>query len=75
MNYYNLACAYAAQGDKAKVLANLRLAFQHKDSVLKGQGLPDPRRDDSFQEFVGDSDFVALMRANGLNENTDPEDE
>ncbi len=72
MNYYNLACAYAAGGDKGKALANLGLAFQHKDHVLKGEPLPDPRRDDSFQKYVADPDFIALMRANGLEENTDP---
>ena len=75
MNYYNLACAYAAEGDKGKVLASLGLAFQHKDHLLKGEQLPDPRRDDSFQKYTGDPDFIALMRANGLQENTDPEDE
>jgi len=75
MNYYNLACAYASEGDKGKVLANLGLAFQHKDHVLKGEPVPDPRRDDSFQKYVADPDFIALMRANGLGENTDPEDE
>jgi predicted Zn-dependent protease len=75
MNYYNLACGYAAEGNKGKVLANLRLAFQNKDRVLKGERLPDPRRDDYFREYVADSDFVALIRANGLDEGTDPEDE
>jgi len=36
LNYYNRACAFAEEGDKAKALANLDLAFQRKANVLKG---------------------------------------
>jgi predicted Zn-dependent protease len=43
LNYYNLACAFAEEGDKAKMLTNLSTAFQHKDHVLKGEKMPDPR--------------------------------
>ena len=66
-NYYNLACAYAGEGDKPKMLANLALAFQHKDHVLKGEQMPDPRTDDSFQNYVHDADFVKLMKQIGYN--------
>jgi hypothetical protein len=75
MNYYNLACAFALEGDRGKALANLAAAFQHKNNMLKGAKLPDPRRDDSFKTYLRDADFIALMRASGLDENTDPEDE
>ena len=75
MNYYNLACAFAQEGDRGKALANLAAAFQHKNNALKGEKLPDPRRDDSFKTYLRDADFIALMRASGLDENTDPEDE
>jgi tetratricopeptide (TPR) repeat protein len=75
VNYYNLACAFAQEGDRGKALANLSLAFQHKNNVLKGERLPDPRRDDSFKTYLRDADFIELMRASGLDENTDPEDE
>lgn len=67
LNYYNLACAYAGEGDKPKMLANLSLAFQHKDHVLKGEQMPDPRTDDSFQNYVHDPDFVKLMKQLGYN--------
>jgi len=67
LNYYNLACAYAGAGDKPKMLANLALAFQHKGHVLKGEKMPDPRTDDSFQNYVHDADFVKLMKALGYN--------
>jgi predicted Zn-dependent protease len=65
LNYYNLACAFAGENDKARVLANLKLAFDHKDRVLPGEQMPDPRSDDSFQRYVHDPDFVKLMRQLG----------
>ena len=65
LNYYNLACAYAEDGDKSKVLTNLSLAFQHKDHMLKGEKMPDPRSDSSFQKYVTDPDFVSLMKKLG----------
>jgi len=64
LNYYNLACAFAEEGDKAKMLANLSLAFQHKDHVVKGETLPDPRSDPSFRNYVQDPDFMQLMKEN-----------
>ena len=67
LNYYNLACAYAGERDKAKMLASLSTAFQHKDHVLKGEQMPDPRTDDSFQNYVHDPDFVKLMKQLGYN--------
>lgn len=48
------------------MLANLDLAFQHKDHVLKGEQMPDPRSDSSFQKYVRDEDFVKLMKALGF---------
>jgi predicted Zn-dependent protease len=65
LNYYNLACAFAEEGDKNKALANLSLAFQHKDKVLKGEKMPDPRTDSSFQKYVRDDDFIVLMKKLG----------
>jgi predicted Zn-dependent protease len=66
LNYYNLACAFAEDGDRGKMLANLSIAFQHKDHVLKGEQMPDPRSDSSFQKYVRDDDFVKLMKAFGF---------
>jgi predicted Zn-dependent protease len=66
LNYYNLACAFAEDGNKGKMLANLDLAFQRKDHVLKGEQMPDPRSDSSFQKYVRDDDFVKLMKALGF---------
>ncbi len=66
LNYYNLACAYAEEGDKPKAMANLQLAFDRKSSILKGEQMPDPRADSSFQKYVRDDDFVSLMKKFGL---------
>lgn len=65
LNYYNLACAFAGESDKGKALANLSLAFHHKDQVLKGEKMPDPRADSSFQKYVRDADFIKLMKKLG----------
>ena len=61
LNYYNLACTYAEEGDKSRMLTNLSLAFQHKEHVLRGEHMPDPRTDSSFHKYVRDEDFVKLM--------------
>lgn len=65
LNYYNLACAFAEEGDKGKMLANLTLAFQRKENVIKGERMPDPRTDSSFRNYVQDDDFVKLMKKLG----------
>ena len=65
LNYYNLACASAESGDKEEMLANLSLAFQHKDGLLKGEQMPNPRTDSSFQRFAQDRDFILLVKKLG----------
>ena len=65
LNYYNLACAFAEEGDKGGMLANLSFAFQHKDQIIKGEQMPDPRTDPSFEKYQQDPDFVALMKRLG----------
>jgi Tfp pilus assembly protein PilF len=65
LNYYNLACAFAEEGDRGRMLANLDLAFQRKANVLKGEQMPDPRSDSSFQKYTRDPEFVSLMRKLG----------
>lgn len=65
LNYYNLACAYAEQGNKPEMLANLSRAFERRDKVLKGEELPNPRDDSSFQKYSQDEDFVKLLKRLG----------
>lgn len=66
LNYYNLACVNAEDGNKGEVLTNLALAFQRKGHLLKGEQMPDPRADSSFQKYVRDDDFLKLMKALGF---------
>jgi Tfp pilus assembly protein PilF len=65
LNYYNRACAFAEEGDKSKALSNLEMAFQRKANVLKGEQMPDPRSDSSFQKYARDPDFASLMKKLG----------
>jgi tetratricopeptide (TPR) repeat protein len=62
LNYYNLACVSADEDDKAGVLKNLALAFQHKDQVLPGEQMPDPASDSSFKKYAQDADFKELLK-------------
>ncbi|MGO8791309.1 MAG: tetratricopeptide repeat protein [Terriglobia bacterium] len=65
LNYYNLACAFAESGDEDKMLANLSLAIKHRDQMVKGEQLPDPRSDPSFKKYLGEERFLTLMRDSG----------
>jgi tetratricopeptide (TPR) repeat protein len=62
MFYYNLACTYAEMEDLDGTLANLRLAFKYRDNMMAGEQFPDPAQDSSFQRFLKNERFVALLR-------------
>lgn len=61
LNYYNLACVSADEDDKAGVLKNLSLAFQHKDQILPGEQMPNPASDPSFKKYAQDAEFKTLL--------------
>jgi tetratricopeptide (TPR) repeat protein len=61
MFYYNLACTYAEMNDMDTAMADLKTAFQYKDNVIKGESMPDPRTDDSFQRFMSNKKFRELV--------------
>lgn len=54
---YNLACSYAEKGDLDSALLHLKKAWELKDTMPRGQNFPDPRKDESFRKFWGDSRF------------------
>lgn len=62
LNYYNLACADAEEGNAAGARAHLEQAFARKQNTLKGERLPDPDQDDSFQKLKTDKDFRAYLQ-------------
>lgn len=57
INYYNLACADAEQGDAAQAKIHLQQAFERRANVLKGESMPDPTKDDSILKLKKDKGF------------------
>ncbi len=60
MFYYNLGCVAAERNDMDKAMDFLRKAFALKANSIPGEGMPDPRQDDSFQRFMSNAQFRKL---------------
>jgi tetratricopeptide (TPR) repeat protein len=58
--YYNLACTFAEMGDATKAGSYLKKAFDYKANALPGEGMPDPRTDDSFKKLMKNKEFREL---------------
>jgi hypothetical protein len=63
MNYYNLACADAEQGNAGQAQIHLQEAFDRRRNVLSGESMPDPTQDDSIQKLKGDSKFWSFVQS------------
>jgi tetratricopeptide (TPR) repeat protein len=63
LNYYNLACADAEQGNATAAKSHLQQAFDHRANVLKGEHLPDPTKDDSIQKLKKDRPFWTFVES------------
>lgn len=64
--YYSMACVYAGRGNMDETMDYLRKAFSLKANVLPGESMPDPAKDDSFQQFMSNGkfrDFVKSLNA------------
>ncbi len=61
LNYYNLACADAEQGNATDARVHLQQAFDHRANVLKGESMPDPTKDDSILKLKKDKTFWAFV--------------
>jgi tetratricopeptide (TPR) repeat protein len=61
--YYNLACTYAEMNDLDRSLTYLKKAYEHRENVIKGEAMPDPRKDDSFNRFLSDERFKQTVAA------------
>jgi Tetratricopeptide repeat len=57
MFYYNLGCVYAERNDMDESMSYLSKAFERKANAIPGEGMPDPRQDDSFQRFMSNERF------------------
>ena len=63
INYYNLACADAEQGNAAQAKLHLQQAFDRRVNVLQGEQMPDPTKDDSILKLKGDKEFWAFVQS------------
>ena len=61
LNYYNLACADAEQGDATAAKLHLQQAFDRQANVLKGESMPDPTKDDSILKLKKNEAFWAFV--------------
>jgi tetratricopeptide (TPR) repeat protein len=61
--YYNLACTFAEMNDLQTSLTYLKKAFEHRDNVVAGETMPDPRKDDSFKRFRTNEIFKQTVDA------------
>jgi tetratricopeptide (TPR) repeat protein len=57
INYYNLACADAEQGNATDAKLHLQQAFDRRANVLKGESMPDPTKDDSILKLKKNKEF------------------
>ena len=61
INYYNLACMDAEQGNATNAKAHLKQAFDRRANVLKGESMPDPTKDESILKLKKDETFWAFV--------------
>ena len=62
LNYYNLACADAEQGNSKGARTHLQQAFDRKANTLPGEKMPDPTLDDSIQKLKNDKSFWTFVQ-------------
>jgi tetratricopeptide (TPR) repeat protein len=62
MNYYNLACADAEEGNAAAAKVHLRQAFERKANVIPGERMPNPATDDSILKLRKNKEFWAFVQ-------------
>jgi hypothetical protein len=61
INYYNMACMDAEQGNATGAKQHLQQAFDRRANVLKGESMPDPTKDDSILKLKKDKAFWAFV--------------
>jgi hypothetical protein len=61
INYYNLACADAEEGNATDARTHLQQAFDRRANVLKGESMPDPAKDDSILKLKKDKAFWSFV--------------
>jgi tetratricopeptide (TPR) repeat protein len=61
LNYYNLACADAEEGDARAARIHLQQAFDKRGQTIPGESLPDPTQDDSLLKLKKDQAFWTFV--------------
>jgi len=61
INYYNLACADAENGNASDAKLHLQQAFDRRANVLKGEQMPDPTKDDSILKLKKNKEFWTFV--------------
>jgi tetratricopeptide (TPR) repeat protein len=60
--HYNLACVYAETHKLDDALDELKQAWQLKDNMPQGRPFPDPRKDDSWRDYLDNPRFKEVVR-------------
>lgn len=60
--HYNLACCFAEMNQLDEAIAALKQAYKYKANMIKGETLPDPRKDDSFKKYLKNKKFTDALR-------------
>jgi hypothetical protein len=61
--YYNLACADAEEKKLSDAQTHLQQAFARKASVVPGEAMPDPTKDDSFLPYRDNKEFWKFIES------------
>lgn len=61
LNYYNLACIDAEQGNAAGAKSYLQQAFDRKANIIPGESMPDPSKDESILKLKKDQAFWVFV--------------
>lgn len=64
--YYNLACSYSGKNDLDHVISNLQEVAKRKDKWPADESFPDPRKDDSFKNYLGNERFEKALKDMGI---------
>jgi Tfp pilus assembly protein PilF len=59
---YNLACVYAELGDLESALPYLKKSWEHRDTLPSDIKYPDPRKDNSFRQYLNDPRFQEAVK-------------
>jgi tetratricopeptide (TPR) repeat protein len=62
MFHYNMACTYAEMNDVDNAIVSLKQAFEYKENMIKGEPMPEPATDSSFQRFLKNEKFVKALK-------------